>query len=721
MSRAAAQSYRFETEAQWNACLFHSADRGSRATREGLYPQAPFAYEAHVIVAPGARAPAVTPAGEILWHDAANLLRALPTDEVAERATASWAITHAPRMVATHDAIWVAGTAPATLECFDLRSLSRRRVLEIEGTAVLDLAALGRNALLILVRRVGADGDAQHELVHVDCGGSLTTLARLDPYMQPAQLACLPAPGSGPTRVVLLDTDRTRLYGLEFETARARHDAHTLDTATPQWTLQLGALRRCFKADVLASDGRARIFLAGAEGREFGAAPYVLTLDRDATLIDALQMASAATGVAGGRGHLVVSHADGIAIHSRATIAGDATGVTSELVTPLLSAPDGDAEIKWQRADIWATLPVGTTLELRYGWTTDEETRRAALEVTRDRKLSQSQRMARLKDLVDHWSTPVTFAGSAAKGAAPATDTAPYSFPLLDARVAYLWLNVTLRAAPRAALPTLTRMNVSYAGSPLLQQLPAVYRRTAVLPGDFLGALVGTLEATTQDLDRRIGALGGLVHPDTAPVAWLDEIAEWLGLPWDDALEPEQKRALVRAAARLAAQRGTRAGLSTLLESLFPGAPPRFHITDVDVDFGFVALGGGACCGSALPAVLAGLPRTATVLSRKTILGQARLPCEGYEPSATARLLGNLRVDLAVSAAERRRCEGWLARLVEAMVPANVRVELRWHLPRGTSFDGLGELPAIPLAHLGGDAITGIARLPDSGAGNVLS
>ncbi|HEV8334459.1 MAG TPA: phage tail protein [Steroidobacteraceae bacterium] len=720
MSRAAAQGYRFETEAQWNACLFHSADRGSRVARAGLSAQAPFAYEAHIIAAPGARAPAMTPAGEILWHDAANLLRALPTDDVAERTTASWAITHAPRMVATHDAIWVAGATHGTLECFDLRSLSRRRVLEVEGATVLDLAAMSRNTLLVLVRRMDANGDVQHELVHVDCGGSLAAIARLDPCMQPAQLACLPVPDSGPVRVVLLDTDRTRLYGLEIEMARARHDAQTLDTATAQWTLQLGALRRCFKADVLASDGRARIFLAGAEGREFGAVPYVLTLDRDATLIDALQMKSAATGLAGGRGHLVVSHAEGISIHSRATIAGDVAAVLSELVTPLLRAPESDAEIKWQRADLWATLPVGTTLELRYGWTKDEETRRDALRMTRDSKLSQSQRVARLKDLID-WSAPVTFAGSAPSGARSANNATPYSFPLLDARVAQLWLNVTLRAAPRAALPTLTRMTVSYAGSPLLQQLPAVYRRTAVLPGDFLGALVGTLEATTQDLDRRIGGLGDLVHPDTAPVAWLDEIAEWLGLPWDDALEPEQKRALVRAAAQLASQRGTRAGLATLLGSLFPGMPPRFRITDVDVDFGFVALGGGTCCGSALPAVLAGLPRTATVLSRKTILGQARLPCEGYEPSATARLSGNLRVDLAVSAAERRRSERWLARLVEAMVPANVRVELRWHLPRGTSFDGLGELPATPLAHLGSDAITGVARLPDSGAGNVLS
>ncbi len=308
--------------------------------------------------------------------------------------------------------------------------------------------------------------------------------------------------------------------------------------------------------------------------------------------------------------------------------------------------------------------------------------------------------------------------------ASPATDPkatngAPYSFPLQDARVGQLWLHMTLRAAPRASLPSLSRLVVSYAGSPLLQQLPAIYRRTAVKPGDFLGALVGTFEATTQDLDRRIGSLGSLVHPDTAPVAWLDEMAEWLGLPWDDVLAEEQKRALLRAASRIAAARGTRDGLLAVLGALFPGDPVPFQVTDIDVDYGFVLLGGKQCCGTALPGVLAGLPCTATVLSRKTILGRARLPCPGEVPSATARLAGILRVDLTVAPDTQRGAEPWLARLLEAAVPGNVRLDLRWHLPRSAVFGGLGELPATPVTQLGVNAITGFARLPDTGRGNI--
>jgi hypothetical protein len=148
--------------------------------------------------------------------------------------------------------------------------------------------------------------------------------------------------------------------------------------------------------------------------------------------------------------------------------------------------------------------------------------------------------------------------------------------------------------------------------------------------------------------------------------------------------------------------------------------PPRFRITDVDVDFGFAALGGAGCQGSRLPAVLAGLPRTATVLSRRTILGQARLPCGGTEPSTTRRLSGNLRIDLAVSAAERRQCAPWLVNVVEAMVPAHVRVRLRWHLPRSANFEGFGELAPAPSSYLGSDTTIGLARLPDLGAGTFL-
>ncbi len=156
MSRRERRNYTFGTAAQWSSCLFRAADRGTRAARAGVRPQAPYSFDARRIASPGALAPAMTPAGEILWHDDQALSRALPTDDAAQRSVAAWSITHSPRMVATHDAIWVAGSAPGTLESFDLHDLTRRRVIEIARAKVLDLAADGRNSLLVLVRRSGS-------------------------------------------------------------------------------------------------------------------------------------------------------------------------------------------------------------------------------------------------------------------------------------------------------------------------------------------------------------------------------------------------------------------------------------------------------------------------------------------------------------------------------------------------------------------------------------
>jgi phage tail-like protein len=691
MSATGAPAYSFATPAQWDACLFAGADRESLAARAGMRPQSPYGSMPRSLPSGGAFAPVLTRAGEMLWRDAGGrLLRALPGDPAAEQRTAPLAIARAVRMAATQDAIWVAGSAPHTLESFELDTLTRRSVLDIPGARIVDLAADERDGLLVLVER-----QQRFEILQIRCDGTPATLARLDLGLAPTLMANLP----GQRRIFLLDESGTRLVALER------------GAGSPAWTRQLGVFSPCFVATALSSDGFGRVFLAGADGADFHSTPRALALDAEAELIDSLHLAQPGSGIAGGRGVLVVSHAGGIDVYDRATVAGDTAGVAAELITPLLSAAESDAEIMWQRVDAWATLPEGTTLELRYGWTEDSELAERALRITQDARMPPSHRLAWLSSSLDHWSTPVSFAGSGRRAVFD-SQAPPLAFPLQDARAGSLWVHATLRATPRSALPALTRMSVSYAGSPMLQQLPAIYRRTAVQPGDFLGALIGTFEATSQELDRRIAALGSLVHPDTAPPEWLDELAEWLGLPWDDALAPAQKRAIVSNAGELASARGTRRGLAVLLENLFPGQPPRFRITDVDVDIGFVTLGGAARRGSALPALLAGLPRSATVLSRKAILGTARLPCAGAMPSSTRDLVGRVRIDVYGDGATRRTSAPWLARLLDSTLPANLRVELRWRaLPLDADAGGQ-MLVEAPQAHLGKDAVTGLARLP---------
>ena len=75
-------------------------------------------------------------------------------------------------------------------------------------------------------------------------------------------------------------------------------------------------------------------------------------------------------------------------------------------------------------------------------------------------------------------------------------------------------------------------------------------------------------------------------------------------------------------------------------------------------------------------------------------------------------------MDVAASAAERQAWEPWLLALITEMVPLSARVELRWlttHALRTNRLDGSMTLDDEPAPHLGTDAITNLARLPEQG------
>src|SRR6185503_20796295 len=182
----------------------------------------------------------------------------------------------------------------------------------------------------------------------------------------------------------------------------------------------------------------------------------------------------------------------------------------------------------------------------------------------------------------------------------------------------------------------------------------------------------------TQGLDSRIGSLGRQIHPLTAPEPWLDFIARWLGVPWDDALTLTQKRAVVMRAPKLAKGRGARGGLETLLEALIPSSPQRFRVTDATADFGFAIVGGESCAGSALPAMLGGSTRWNSQLNSRAVLGYTRLPCVGQLEDGAWQLAGKVQVVVEATAAEQKAWSPWLLALITEMVPLTARVTLRW-------------------------------------------
>jgi phage tail-like protein len=687
--------YRFATEAQWNACLFESADRDSVGASTGLHPFAPYARPAKLHASDGAFAPVSTRAGEQLWRDGrGHLLRLGPGDERPEIFTAPYAIAQATRIVANSGGLWVAGDAPATLHCYEEDTFTRRLVVEIPGARVVDLAGDGHDGLLALVEQGG-----EWRVVRLDCGGKIASTVTLEGIIQAVALVYL----RRFDRIVVLAGSGPRLYWF-MPTGGAALSS-----------LATRGLRPCFEVTAIGSDTRGRIFVAGFDGPAFGGAPYVVFVDGYGDVVGDLPLQAQATGVAATRRTLLVTTQAGLYVFSTAdSVPESASEIRAVVVTPMLLAPDREDARRWLRIEAAADLGPGATLELAYASTDDPEIRDRLAAIAADASLPASARARKIRAEADVWHAPVVFHG----GAQAAGAEIPFTAPLHDVHDRFVWVSVTLIAAPRAQLPVLTRLSVLYPGRTLMEHLPMIYQRAESEPGDFLRALVGVLESTTQNLDERIAMMGSHVHPATAAPEWLDFIARWLGLPWDDGLDPAQKRCIVLHAAAIARGRGTRAGLEAFLECLVPGTPRRFRVSDAAADLGFAVAGGDTCKGSALPAVLGGLPITATALNAKAVIGYMRLPCAGQVEDGAWQIAGRIRIEVAASAAERARWAPWLRTLLTQMAPLTTRVDLRWVTAgalRGDQLDSTLTLEAAPTAHVGNDAVMGIARLPERG------
>ncbi|HWA89518.1 MAG TPA: phage tail protein [Rhizomicrobium sp.] len=660
--------YRFQSEDQWDACLFLGADRETAASRATVAPFAPFAVPGTRFPSQGGRAPAVACDQELVWCDEAGHLLRLPYAD--DRPSTARAPFGPPaRLVATEDSLWAADGA---LQVFARDSLTRRLLLASGG--VVDIAGDGRGGVFALIAS---------EIVRFDCVGR--EIARFAAGIDDAsQLAYL----SSGNRLVVLGNGRTRLAWI------SARDGELL------FTLPLSAVRVCFEARALASDGRARLVLAGSDGAAFGGAHHAVVLDGEANALGDVVLDEPPTGVALSRNLLLATSASGLTRFSAATtVPADSPDLSVSLMTPVLRSSQ---EVRpWLRAEASVSLPQGCAIEIAFASTGDPAVRDRVAAV--DAKLPAGERQARMRAAFDNWQS-FTFQGDAA-----ISPDVPLSVPLYDVTDAYLVVAVTLIASPGGGLPVLTKLDVLYPGTSLMENLPVVYQRQAADKGNYLRALVGVLEATTQNLDARIQALGSMIHPATAPGNWLDYVARWLGLPWDDAMSLDQKRALIGRAADIAQGYGTRAALQALLESIV--SKGRFRIVDATADHGFTVLG-----DSALPAMLSGLPIGAAELNNKLILGRARLSCDESE---TARHVGRIRVDVGASAAEEVAWKPWLEALVQALMPATATLALHWVGPLAFETDKrLGDeivLDAPTDPHLGTDSVTGIARLPRRG------
>ncbi len=690
MSALGPHRYRLATPAQWGAGLLVRADVAPDGT---LAPSAAWGVPPTRWPSPaGATAPAIAPDGIAYWTDHGLGLASFAADDDAPRAqSAPQPIAAARRIVAGRTNLWVAGAGPR-LYAFVRGSLAPRITVDLPVDEIVDLTADDRDGVWVLARTGGT-----HRLLHVDCAGQQAgDVAVPSAIRAPHALGYLAAMA----RFALLAREGTRLYWFPES---GREEA--LETS---WVVA----RARANATWLASDGRARAAVAGIDQAVLGGGAWAVTLDEHGDALTRLELPEPPTGVALGARSLAVTTAHATLLFSPATpLRPSSVETTAVLVSPALRSPPAAGRAPWLRAEAQIALSAGASVEFRWAATDDPTVLRDAEAIARDPRLSAAQRWERLQARLA-WSAPLRFAAAADTGADASTGT--FAAPLHDVRQPWLWVAVTLVAAPGAAVPRMHSLDVLYPDESLMRHLPAIYRRQAEQPGDFLRGLVGVLEATTGGLDARIAGLGALLDPATTAEPWLDTLARWLGLPWDDGLPLAAKRALLAATPRLLDLRGTRAGMETLLACLLPAG--RYRVVDIMADHGFAQLGGPGCQGTALPSLLTGLSTAALVLGRKGRLGKGSLPCDGLELECAAPYAGAVEVEVIASAPERASW-AWLAPLLDEMAPATARVALRWsEAPSARPYPILDETLTLedePDARLGAGARLGEARLAD--------
>ncbi|HEY0320030.1 MAG TPA: phage tail protein [Pyrinomonadaceae bacterium] len=695
------KSYRFVTEAQWNTCLFAQADRESLRRGQGVRPFAPYGRQANLYQSCGAHAPAITSAGEIFWRDDHCAVHRLTScDYTPEESPAPGSLARAKRIVSTTSGLWVIEEYADFVERYEVETFTRLLIAKIRDGKMFDIASDDHESVWVLIERK----DGWHA-VRVNPHGREVKTIHFQGISDAKAFVFL----KRMKRFVVLAGDRyQKLYWFDAEGGAAL------------FSLQVAALHPCFKAHVLGNDSSDKVFVAGADDDGSGA-PYVLILDSDGNSLGDVPLDSKdapATGVAANRGGLLVTGRRGLMQFSVAEVVPEgAEHVECMLMTPLLFSPDREDRRRWLRVEATANLPEGSTLEISWIATDDDVATRDRLKaMSNDDSIPSSQVVAKILNEPELPRGQTVFQGAA--NSKEESEKKVYAAKLFDVSERYLWVCVSLTAASGARLPVLSELNVFYPGRTLMEDLPSIYQREEEQSDSFLRALVGVFETTTQGLDRRIGSMGSRIHPATATEHWLDFIARWLGVPWDDALTLKQKKAIIMRAPDIAKDRGTRAGLEALLEALIPGSPPRFRVTDATADFGFAVIGGESCAGSTLPAILGGNTRWQPQLNVSAVLGCLRLPCAGQLEDGAARLAGRVQVEVVATAAERQAWSPWLLALITEMVPLTARVDLRWVTAqsfRSNRLDGTMTLESPPEPHLGTDAITGLAILPERG------
>ncbi len=681
---------RFASAAHW--ALGIGARTG--VNPDGMAPLRPLAPSQRSIDIPGgATAATLAPDGVLYWCSSDGHVAWLAPGASAPCRIQAPDIARSPRLVMGRSWLWTFSPGSAELTRFDALTL-RQIDARLPGGrgAIVDIAADGREGVWVLSQ----GRDHGQCLWHVDGAGKSAV-----PRHPPLSACGLGRLGQ---KLVLLAADGKSL---------AFVDSSKLDVSIK--TIQLPAGPADMIATRIDGDGSSRLFLTGQQG--FAA----LWLDAEGGLVQTIKVDAQMgplTGVAVRGDNVWVAGASGL-VELAAAFAADGPAADGVYLSPRLHSPDTGNLRGWLRAELSAELPPGSMLTVTVMSTGDGIVANEAKRIAENAHLSPGQRQHSIEKLFDQ-SQRLMYEFHPVPGRLEVA-AQQVCVPLFSHQGPWLWLRISLRASPDGELPRLKELQVLYPNISLMQYLPAIFQgdvsaRTPLArdSGAMLRRMVGVLETTTQGLDRNIAALAGNLQAATASGTWLNYMARWFDLPWHDALPVATRRSLLENGEELLAKRGTRDGLRRLVELLAHGAAVR--IVDHNADLGMLVLGGHqGRVGSALPAILGGLPPSAAALSRRTVLGQARLNRPGTAPSPAARFVDLVRVEVRAQPEVRSALADLMPDLIDAMLPAGMRAIIQWRPVRTPApADGI-ILDDPSVRRLGKDSQLGMTRLARTG------
>lgn len=148
---------------------------------------------------------------------------------------------------------------------------------------------------------------------------------------------------------------------------------------------------------------------------------------------------------------------------------------------------------------------------------------------------------------------------------------------LEDAEGRYLWVKVELVGTATTA-PRVDTLRAYFPRRSYLRYLPSLYQGDAG-SAEFLERFLALFESAFTDIEEEMAAATRYLDPDGIPGESIDWLAGWLALAPDDTWSTAEKRRLIAEAAALFKQRGTRAGLETLLSIYLdePQLPPAWE------------------------------------------------------------------------------------------------------------------------------------------------